>query len=161
MHVNPWNGAAEPIAPSDSRSRLDLVQWECFPDQALNWTKDIQVHSAPPWATPLTREQFRQSTGLAEYPDFLKPEVDSAGALNVYQNGSVNYSIRGISSKVTVLWRFEAPPGAGDTYFSRLFGSRAILTVQQSAEEQSGPNCTLKIIQGPRRPSLNGRCERR
>ncbi|MBD0289495.1 MAG: Gfo/Idh/MocA family oxidoreductase, partial [Flavisolibacter sp.] len=31
---------------------VDLVQWECFPGKAIDYTKDIQLLSARRWATP-------------------------------------------------------------------------------------------------------------
>ncbi len=43
---------------------VDLVQWECFPDQVLDWRKDIKITSAHHWPTALTPAQFKQVTGL-------------------------------------------------------------------------------------------------
>jgi predicted dehydrogenase len=118
---------------------VDLVQWECFPDRALNWKKDIKVRSARRWPTLLTREQFQRATGVGQYPDYLKADADADGRLNVYQNGEVNYTICGVSAKVSALWRFEAPPGGGDTLLSRLTGTRATLTIRQGEAEHYQP----------------------
>jgi predicted dehydrogenase len=125
---------------------VDLVQWECFPERPLDWKKDIQVHSAHHWPTPLTPQQFQRATGLADYPEYLKGDTDSTGNLNVYQNGDVNYTICGVAAKVTALWRFEAPPGGGDTHFSRLIGSGAVLTIRQGEAEHFQP--TLYVERG-------------
>jgi predicted dehydrogenase len=127
---------------------VDLVQWECFPDRALNWKKDIRVLSAHRWATALTPEQFRRLTGLEQYPDCLKESVGAGGRLNVFQNGDVNYTICGLHAKVTVLWRFQAPPGAGDTHYSRLIGTRAILTIQQGEAEHCQPELYVEKNSG-------------
>jgi predicted dehydrogenase len=118
---------------------VDLVQWECFPDQALDWQKDIQVHSARRWPTALTPEQFQRATGLAQYPDYLKSDIGPDGRLNVYENGDVNYTICGVAAKVTALWRFQAPPGGGDTHYSKITGTLATLMIQQGEAEHYQP----------------------
>ncbi len=118
---------------------VDLVQWEGFPGQTLDWRKDIKVSAARRWPTKMTLEQFKRSTGVASYPDFLKPDVGPDGKLNVYQNGDVSYAIRGVHAKVTALWNFEAPPGAKDTHYSLLRGTRANLTIHQGPEQGYNP----------------------
>jgi len=122
---------------------VDLVQWECFPDRALDWQKDIQVHSARRWPTPLTLEQFQRVTGQAQIPDYLKADIGPDGRLNVFQNGEVDYTICGVAARVTALWRFEAPPGGGDTHYSELIGTRAILSIRQGEAEHYQP--TLRV----------------
>jgi predicted dehydrogenase len=130
---------------------VDLVQWECFPERSLDWKKDIQVLQANRWATKMTPEQFRRVTGLAQYPDYLKKDVGEDGALNVFQNGDVTYSIRGAHAKVTALWRFEAPPGAKDTHHSMLRGTRAVLQIKQGPEQGFQPTLYIenKSSSGP------------
>lgn len=127
---------------------VDLVQWECFPDTALDWKKDIQVLSAHRWATPLTPEQFQRVTGLATFPDFLKPDVGSDGRLKVMENGDVEYRIRGVYAKVTALWHFEPPPGATDTHHSVLRGTRAVLHIEQGAAENYKPTLYVENASG-------------
>jgi len=114
---------------------VDLVQWECFPEQAINWKKDVEVLAAHRWPTTLTLDQFKRVTGLERYPGFLKNDVGAYGSLNVFQNGDVSYTLRGVHAKVTALWRFEAPPGAKDTHHSFLRGTRANLTIIQGPEQ--------------------------
>jgi predicted dehydrogenase len=115
---------------------VDLVHWEGFPEQTLNWKKDIQVLNSHRWPTKLTPEHFKRATGLEHYPDFLRKDVAPDGGLNVFQNGDVTYTIRGLHAKVTALWRFEAPPGARDTHHSVLRGTRATLRIDQGPEEK-------------------------
>ncbi|HWX18847.1 MAG TPA: putative oxidoreductase C-terminal domain-containing protein [Candidatus Binatia bacterium] len=110
---------------------VDLVQWECFSDQALDWKKDIKVLKAGRWPTKLTPAQFKRATGLEQYPDYLKKDVGVDGNLDVFQNGNVAYTLRGVYAKVTARWRFEAPPGAKDTHHSLLRGTRANLVINQ------------------------------
>jgi hypothetical protein len=77
------------------------VQWICFPDQTLDWRKDIKVVDARRWSTKLTPEQFKRSTGLDRYPDFFKQDIAPDGALEVHANGEVAYTLRGVHAKVT------------------------------------------------------------
>ncbi len=118
---------------------VDGVQWICFPDQTLDWRKDIKVAGARRWSTKLTPEQFKRSTGLDHYPDYLKKDIGPDGSLEVYANGEVNYTLRGVQAKVAALWRFEAPPGTGDTLFALVRGTRANLVIKQGAEQNFKP----------------------
>ena len=118
---------------------VDLIQWECFPEQTLDWKKDINVYAAKHWATHITPEQFKKSTGLDHYPDYLKKVVGPDGALNVYCNGEIDYAIRGVHAKVSVTWEFEAPPGTGDTHFSIMRGTLANLIIRQGKEQNYKP----------------------
>lgn len=127
---------------------LDLVQWECFPEQALDWRTDIKVQSARRWPTALTLGQFKKVTGLEEFPEFLKKDIDPAGVLQVMENGEVTYTIRGVHAKVTALWRFEPPPGAKDTHYSMLRGTRAVLMIRQGEEEKYQPTLYVENRSG-------------
>jgi predicted dehydrogenase len=123
---------------------VDLVQWICFPDQALNFSKDIRVNTARRWATALTPAQFQRATGLDRIPDYLKADVGSDGSLQVFQNGEVQYLVRGVQAKVAALWKFEAPPGAKDTHYALLRGSRATLVIRQGPDQQYQPTLYIE-----------------
>jgi predicted dehydrogenase len=117
---------------------VDLVQWECFPGVTLNYKKDIHVDKAKRWATVITPAQFQQSTQLDQFPDYLQQYVKD-GALNVYANGSFDYTIKGVHARVSVTWNFEAPVGGGDTHYSVMKGTKASLVIRQGAEQQYKP----------------------
>lgn len=127
---------------------VDLVQWECFPEQTLNWKKDIHVLTARRWPTRLTPEQFKRVTGLDRYPDYFKPDINPDGTLNSYANGDALYTLRGVHAKVTVLWRFEAPPGTTDTHRSLLRGTRALLRIEQGPEQHFHPTLYVENKSG-------------
>jgi predicted dehydrogenase len=116
---------------------VDLIQWGCFPDQTLDYTKDIQVDHARHWTTDLPRAQFRTITGMTEFPDFLQkyadPKKDSI--LKIYANGEIDYRLRDVFIKATVTWTYDAPPGAGDTYTSLMRGTRANLAILQDTAQ--------------------------
>ncbi len=113
---------------------VDLVQWVCFPDVALDYTKDISINSAKIWPTPLSLPQFSKITNEDHFPDFLKKYIQG-DSLMTHGNGSIDYSIKGVLSRVTAKWTYDAPEGAGDTYYALLKGSKANLEIKQGAEE--------------------------
>jgi len=117
---------------------VDLVQWECFPGITLHYKKDIQVHKAKRWATVISPAQFKQSTQLDSFPAYLQPYIKD-DQLNVFANGSFDYTIKGIHARVAVSWNFEAPTGGGDTHYSIMKGTKANLVIRQGAEQQYKP----------------------
>ena len=123
---------------------VDLVQWECFPKQALDWHKDVKVQDAKRWATVLTPEQFQRVTGLDSYPDFLKKDVSPNNSLRVFENGEVSFEVRGVNAKIRALWRYEAPSGAKDSHYSVLRGTRAELMIKQGAEQNYQPTLYVR-----------------
>ena len=117
---------------------VDLVQWECFPGIALNYKKDIHIDKARRWTTSITPSQFKKVTQLDNYPDYLKQYVKDT-ILNVYSNGEINYTLKGVHAKVSVIWNFEAPPGGGDTHYSVMKGTKTNLVIRQGSEQQYKP----------------------
>jgi hypothetical protein len=87
----------------------------------------------------LSLPQFTQVTQLPTFPDFLRKDVQADGNLHTYANGEIDYRIKGVHAKVSVLWKFEAPTGAGDTHFSVLRGSQANLVIRQGPAEAWQP----------------------
>ena len=116
---------------------VDLVQWEAFPEEALK-PSHATVLSARRWPTPITREQFERVTGAADFPPYLATYVKN-GVLQAPANGEFTYTLKGIHAKVSVTWDYEAPPGAGDTHFSVMRGTRATLTIKQGKEQGYKP----------------------
>ena len=124
---------------------IDLIQWSCFPGEALDYKKDINMLSAKRWATALTPSQFKQVTQKDTYPDFLKKDLKDS-LLEVFSNGEMNYTIKGVHAKVSVTWNFQAPEGGGDTHFSILRGSKASLIIRQGKEQQYKPVLYIEPI---------------
>jgi predicted dehydrogenase len=127
---------------------VDLVQWEVFPEQVLN-PSDVTVLKARTWTTAVTPEQFKKVTGADEYPDFLRRDVKD-GILQVSSNGEFTYRLRDVHARVSVIWNFEAPAGAGDTHFSIMRGTRANLIIRQGAEQKYKP-----VLYVERAPATN------
>lgn len=126
---------------------VDLVQWECFPDQILN-PSDITMISARRWPTLLTAEDFKNVTGFDTYPDYLSKDVKD-GKLNVFANGEMIYKIKDVFAKVSVEWHFMPPAGAGDTHYSVMRGSNCDLVIKQGADEKYVPTLYVENIKAP------------
>ena len=127
---------------------VDLVQWTCFPDQVLNYEKDVKLISADRWATVLTRSQFTRITGLIDFPVELNAVKTNDSTIAVYSNGSIDYQLRGTSVRVKVEWAFEAGEGRGDTHYSHLNGTRSRLVIRQGAEQGYKPVLYIEPSEG-------------
>ena len=125
----------------------DLVQWEVFPDQMLN-RSDVHVLSARTWDTPITAADYEKSTGLKEWPAFLKASVDTNNVLQCKANGEFTYTLKGVHAKVAVEWHFMPPAGGGDTHYSLMRGSNAELIIKQGAEQGFKPVLYVKLREG-------------
>jgi predicted dehydrogenase len=123
---------------------VDLVQWECFPEQILK-PSDVTIFSARRWPTAISPEQFRGVTGLVKYPDYLQKDVKD-GSLEVFSNGEFTYRLKGVFAKVSVTWNYQAPPGGGDTHYSVMHGTKCDLVIRQGAEEKFRPTLYVENI---------------
>src|SRR5690606_9952945 len=121
---------------------IDLNQWLGFPGLRLDHGKDIKILSSKKWPTRLTPSEFRSVTRTEAYPDFLSKNLKDS-ILEVYSNGEINYTIKGVHSKVTVLWKYKEPAGSSDTHYSLMRGTKAELEIRQGKEE--GYRATLYI----------------
>jgi predicted dehydrogenase len=124
---------------------VDLVQWECFPDQTID-IKDIQIDSATHWTTDLGLSSFKAITKTDSFPSYLKNNVSNDTLLKIFFNGTINCSIKGVHAKTTALWNFKAPEGAGDTHYSLLKGTKANLVIRQGVEENYQPTLYIEPI---------------
>jgi predicted dehydrogenase len=112
---------------------VDLVQWELFPEQILG-QGDVTVLNACRWTTPVTLDQFKRVTGLAQFPDFLKPCVKDA-VLEYHSGGTFTYRLHDICAQVKVKWEYDGSPSGRDAHYSVARGTKAQLIIRQGAEE--------------------------
>jgi len=115
---------------------VDLVQWASFPEQNIDYNKDVLLHSARRWSTDMTLNQFNKITRMDGFPDYLKKDVINDTMLKVFSNGEINYQLKGIHSKVSVIWNYQAPEGAGDTHNSTMRGTLANLVIRQESNQK-------------------------
>lgn len=124
---------------------VDLIQWECFPDQVID-TSDVEMLAAKRWPTTLGISQFKKATGEEKYPEYLQKDVEKDTLLQVYANGEMNYTINGVHAKVSVIWNFQAPEGTGDTHYSIMRGTKANLIIRQGAEQGYQPTLYIEPV---------------
>ncbi|MBN1559175.1 oxidoreductase [candidate division KSB1 bacterium] len=125
---------------------VDLIQWECFPEQILDCTTDIEIVSAKRWPTKVTQAQFENVTRLRDFPDYLQPYVTD-GLLFVHSNGEFVYKLKGVYAKVSVIWNYEAPAGAGDTHYSIMRGTKANVIIRQGAAQNYKAELYVEDVQ--------------
>ena len=114
---------------------VDLVQWMLFPEQAIDHRKDLKVIAAKRWPTVIDKAQFQKVTGEPELPKSLSPNV-RGDRLDLFCNGFVSYTLRGVHAKVKVAWDYESAVGAGDTHFAVFRGSKSRIEIRQGKEEK-------------------------
>jgi predicted dehydrogenase len=127
---------------------VDLVQWACFPEQTLDYQKDIALISARRWTTDMSLSQFKAITKQDAFPAYLKKDVVKDSILKVYSNGEINYTLKGVHAKVSVIWAYKAPEGAGDTHYSIMRGTKANLIIRQGKEQQYKPTLYIEAVSG-------------
>ena len=126
---------------------VDLIQWECFPEQIIDYKTDIKMLDAKRWTTLMTPNQFKKVTHYESYPEYLIPYVEGEN-LKVFSNGEMTYTINGVHARVSVIWNFEAPEGSGDTHYSIMRGTQCNLIIRQGAEENYKPTLYVEENKG-------------
>jgi len=119
---------------------VDLVQWTLFPETAIDYRAEIRILAASRWPTSINPGQFRQVTGVV------------GEGLDYYCNTSVTYALRGVHTRLDVLWRWEAPEGTGDTHLAVYRGSKSRVEVRQGQNENYRP----ELYVAPNRPGVAG-----
>ncbi|MBC7759626.1 MAG: oxidoreductase [Phormidesmis sp. FL-bin-119] len=117
---------------------VDMIQWECFPDVALDYKKDVKMLSAKEWTTLISPAQFLKSTTKDKFPDYLQKYVNN-NQLEVLSNGEMNYTLKDVHVRVSIQWNFESPEGTGDTHFSQMRGTNAVLIIKQGKKQGYKP----------------------
>ncbi len=115
---------------------VDLIQWTLFPEQALDYRRDIGMISGRHEALRITPAQFEAVTGAKR-----------DRALEYFCNNFIEYTLRGVRVKLDVLWNWEAPPGAGDLYEASFQGTKSRVELRQGAAEQYRPE--LYVVPAP------------
>jgi predicted dehydrogenase len=123
---------------------VDLTQWMLFPEQVIDYRKDVNVMSGKRWPTKMTKDEFKRVTNEPNFPDYLASNVKD-DRLEYFCNGSMTYTLRGVHVKLDVIWNYEAPSG-GDTHVAWFKGSKSRIEVRQAQAH------TIYVI--PNEPSL-------
>jgi predicted dehydrogenase len=114
---------------------IDLEMWTLFPDQAIDYRRDIKVLNATRSPTTLTLPQFQRLTNEKEWPTFLQPSVRD-NQLQYFCNNTASYTIRGIVAGISDRWEYESKGALSDSYLVVYRGTRATIRVRQSKLEK-------------------------
>lgn len=125
---------------------VDLVHWTIFPEQALDYRTDLRILAAQRWPTSIGESDFRRVTGGNGFDSHLARAIKD-GRLEYFANTLVSYTVRGVHTKLNVIWDWEAPAGAGDSHFAYYRGSRARIEVRQTRADGFLPE--LYIVPAP------------
>ena len=110
---------------------VDLEMWTLFPDQAIDYRRDIKVLEATRSPIALTLPQFERLTNVNGWPAFLRGSVRN-DRLQYFCNNTASYTIRGIHAAISDRWEYESPGALSDSYLVVYRGTRATLRVRQS-----------------------------
>jgi len=127
---------------------IDLMMWTCFPGQAIDYRKDIVINKARRSPTMLTKEQYQKVTGVPDFPEYLKDDLNDEGVLPCYANGEATFTMKGICMKLSVTWDFQAPEGGADTHTSLFRGSKAHVIIRQGKEQNYRPQVYVEPAPG-------------
>jgi hypothetical protein len=81
---------------------------------------------------------YARVTGQPHFDPSLTPAIRD-GKLEYYANTLVSYAVRGVHTKLNVIWDWEAEPGSGDTHFAYYRGSRARVEIRQRRADRFLP----------------------
>ncbi len=118
---------------------VDLVEWECFPDQVIDYKKDVALLTAKRWYTEMSQDEFKNITRLDRIPNYLQKNITADNRIQVFCNGEIIFNIKGVHAKTSVTWNYKAPEGTGDTHYSIMRGTKANLVIRQGKEENYKP----------------------
>jgi len=127
---------------------IDLVMWTCFAEQPIDYQRDIVMKRARRRPTMITRKQYEKVTGLPDFADSIKEQLNDEGVLPCHANGEMIYTLKGVCVKLSVTWDFEAPQGGGDTHHSLFRGSKANVIIRQGKEQKFRPEVYVEPVSG-------------
>ena len=110
---------------------VDLEMWTLFPDQAIDYRRDIEVLDATRSPIVLTLPQFERLTNVKGWPAFLQQSIRD-NQLQYFCNNTASYTIRGIYTAISDRWEYESPGALSDSYLVLYRGTRATVRVRQS-----------------------------
>ena len=89
---------------------VDLVQWMLFPEQPIDYRKDVRMLAAKRWATVLTKARVPESHGRGGVSGLSESQV-KADRLEYFCNGRVSYALRGVHIRLTRCGSMSPCPG--------------------------------------------------
>jgi hypothetical protein len=139
---------------------IDLEMWTLFPNQAIDYRRDVKVLEANRSPISLTLPEFERLTGVNGWPPFLQQAVRD-NQLQYFCNNTASYTIRGIYARISDRWEYESPGALSDSYWVLYRGTRATVRVQQSKLEDYVPEIDVIPNAGQTAPAFTAALERK
>lgn len=92
---------------------VDLVQWTAFPNQTIDYKKDIRILDTRRWPTVISQADFERVTGS---------KIDAA-QFSYDCNNEIHYAVRGAHVALDIRWNWES--AAGDVYEASFRGTKS------------------------------------
>jgi len=126
---------------------VDLIQLTVVGENPIDINKQVALTGAKRWPTAITPSQWQLVTGRQAYPDYLSGHV-ADGALQVYANGQIDFTLNGVNCRAVVRWNFVAPEGTGDSHYVLVRGTKADISIRQTAAEGYKPQIYISRKEG-------------
>lgn len=109
---------------------IDLTFWKSFPDEIIDYNKDVKVLSAKHWPINITKAEFITATSLPDIPESLNQYMKDT-ILEVFANGSISYQVKGVYAGVRVDWHAVTPKDGNDLKNAYAEGTKCTLLIKQ------------------------------
>jgi predicted dehydrogenase len=113
---------------------VDRVHGTLFPEQAVDYRRDIAIDAVRRWPTMMNLGQFRQVTGETAWPGYLEGAL-SGDTLAYPCNTHLDYTARGVRVGLDMVWEWEEPPGGSDTHTEIWRGTHARIELRHGPAE--------------------------
>jgi predicted dehydrogenase len=107
---------------------VDLVQWTAFPNDNIDYRKDIHILSQRRWPTVISQADFERVTGESQFPAPLAPHIKD-GKLEYQCNNSIHYTVRGAPIELDIRWNWES--AEGDVYEAAFQGTKSRIEIRK------------------------------
>lgn len=132
---------------------VDLTQWTLVPDQPIAYRRDVRVVRADRHFGVLTLPEFQRVTGDKDWPPYLRSRLRE-GRLPLFADGTVVFTLKGITARLTVKWEYEAKEDEGDSMFALYRGSRCGIRVRAGKEEHYRPEVDVIVADPEQRRAI-------
>jgi predicted dehydrogenase len=107
---------------------VDLVQWTAFPNDNIDYRKDIHIVSQRRWPTVISQSDFERVTGESQFPSPLAAHLKD-GKLEYQCNNSIHYTVRGAHVELDIRWNWES--AEGDVYEAAFRGTKSRIEIRK------------------------------
>ena len=139
---------------------IDLEMGTLFPDQPIDYKRDIRILKAAHSPIFLTLPEFTRLTAATAWPPFLEHAVQN-DRLEYDCNSTALYTLRGIHTAISDRWEYESAGALSDTYLVLYRGTHSTIRVRQSKLENYIAEIDVIPNSGENIPALTAALERR